>query len=452
MLIFSVECMNLFPPILQKYIQKNQYSNWLIEPIPNRLYNCIIVIPALAELENVKKLLLSLSENESTYFNDTLILFVVNNTISVSEDIKLNNKLTIEYLNNLTSKYTPITNSISIVTSELQVAFIDASTVGKEMNDKDGGVGLARKIGMDIALNYFDYSSRIKKIFICLDADCTVEKNYITAITEYFQKESCKAAVVNYEHNIYNMNENTAAIICYELFLRYYLLGLQYAGSPYAFHTIGSTIVCDYESYVKIGGMNKLKAAEDFYFLEKLSKITKVHSIKSTCVYPSSRPSFRVPFGTGQRVNRFIAKVRNEYILYNPQSFVILKKWLLLFDSLNKTNLKPILTEVKRISTDLYHFLNENKFEQFWKKICLQDLKDQQIIKQKKFWFDAFKTLKLIHYLRDHGYPVINMFDAIDKLLELFGVNESVKRNEDILQDLDKQKEYLLLLRKLQNN
>ncbi|HSL88102.1 MAG TPA: hypothetical protein VK870_02245 [Ignavibacteriaceae bacterium] len=444
--------MNSFPTILEKYIKKNHYSNWLIEPTPNKLYNCIIVIPALAELENIKKLLLSLSENEATYFNDTLILFVVNNTISASEDIKLNNQRSLKFLNNLLSEHLTDTLSKSIVFSGLQVAFIDASSVGKEMNDKDGGVGLARKIGMDTALKYFDYSGNSKKILVCLDADCTVEKNYINAIIEYFQKESCKAAVVNYGHNIDGANENTAAIICYELFLRYYLMGLQYAGSPYAFHTIGSTMVCDYESYIKIGGMNKLKAAEDFYFLEKLSKITKVHSIKSTSVYPSSRPSFRVPFGTGQRVNRFLAKVRNEYILYNPQSFVILKKWLHLFESLNEMNMDHILNEVKIIDTDLFQFLSINKFEQFWEKICLQELKDQQIIKQKKFWFDAFKTLKLIHYLRDNHHPAINMFDAIDDLLELCGVTDRVKRSESILLDLDNQKEYLLLLRKLQNN
>ena len=452
MLIFSVESMNSFPPILQKYFKKNYQTKWYIEPEPDRLHNSIIVIPALAELDNIKKLLLSLSENEESYFNNTLILFVVNNTISASEEIKSNNMLTIEFLNNLTSNDSSDKLSESIISSGLQTAYIDASTAGKEMNDKDGGVGLARKIGMDIALKYYDYSSNLKKILVCLDADCTVEKNYITAITEYFQKESCKAAVVNYEHDITGSSENTAAIICYELFLRYYLMGLNYAGSPYAFHTIGSTMVCDYESYIKIGGMNKLKAAEDFYFLEKLSKVTDIRSIKNTYVYPSSRASCRVPFGTGQRVNRFLAKVRNEYILYNPQSFVILKKWLQLFDSLNKTNLNQTLNDVKRVSTDLYHFLNENKFEQFWEKICLQDIKDQQIIKQKKFWFDAFKTLKLIHYLRDNEYPAINMFDAIDYLLEFTGVTDRVKRSENILRDLDKQKEYLLLLRKLQNN
>ena len=47
------------------------------------------------------------------------------------------------------------------------------------MPHKIGGVGLARKIGMDEALKIFNYNSTSKKILICLDADCTVASNYL---------------------------------------------------------------------------------------------------------------------------------------------------------------------------------------------------------------------------------------------------------------------------------
>ena len=98
------------------------------------------------------------------------------------------------------------------------------------------------------------------------------------------------------------------------------MLGLIYAKSPYAYHSIGSTMVCDADSYIKVQGMNKRKAAEVFYFLEKLSKITTIRKIGGTTVLPSSRGSWRVPFGTGQRVNRFLDNVQDEYILYSPKS------------------------------------------------------------------------------------------------------------------------------------
>ena len=62
------------------------------------------------------------------------------------------------------------------------------------------------------------------------------------------------------------------AIDRYELFLRHYVLGLKLAGSPYAFHTVGSAMACTADAYVRRGGMNTRAAGEDFYFLQHLSR------------------------------------------------------------------------------------------------------------------------------------------------------------------------------------
>jgi hypothetical protein len=444
--------MNSLPHFVQKYLEKNFNPTWKIEPLYEKTFDNIIVIPALAELNNVKLVIKSLAENDPKYISETLILFVINNTSSAESEIKSQNKSTITYLHNILNNNINDDLTEYIRSSGINLSYINASTQGYELPGKDGGVGLARKIGMDLSLKYFNYSTPGKRIMICTDADCTFEKNYITSIVDYFNMKNCGAAVINYEHSMTGSTDITRAIICYELYLRYYLLGLSYAGSLYAFHTIGSTMVCDHECYIKIGGMNKLKAAEDFYFLEKLSKITEIHTIRNTCVYPSPRPSFRVPFGTGQRVSRFLSKVRNEYLIYDPQSFIVLKHWLELLDSLTKLNLSTILSESKSINLHLYKFLEENNFVFFWEKICVQNPSKQQMAKQKKFWFDAFRTLKLIHYLRDNAYPLTNVFDAIDKMLEISGAPYKIPREKSALPDLDKQKEYLLLLRKLQNN
>jgi len=64
---------------------------------------------------------------------------------------------------------------------------VDAATERKEFNDDEGGVGLARKIGMDTALQIFDYSIPGKKLIISLDADCLVEENYLSEIS-YFSR------------------------------------------------------------------------------------------------------------------------------------------------------------------------------------------------------------------------------------------------------------------------
>ena len=143
---------------------------------------------------------------------------------------------------------------------------------------------------------------------IWLDADCKVDDNYLCAVVDEFNKKNLSAATINFSHDVSGTGELTEAIIPYEIFLRYYVLGLKYAKSPYAFHTIGSTIAIDHNAYIKAGGMNKKKAAEDFYFLQKVAKNYEIKKIISTTVYPSSRHSWRVPFGTGRSVTRYFIK------------------------------------------------------------------------------------------------------------------------------------------------
>jgi len=312
----------LIPQKIQKYLAKQNHKNWNVELTSSKKYSNIVIIPALDEFDSIPQLIDSLKKNSKYYLERTLFLFVVNNLKSSSKQIKLNNQFTLKYLKNFFLDVSNLTINFGI---------IDASSNGKELPEKDGGVGFARKLGMDLALNYFDYTSNKKKIFISLDADCTVSSNYLELIVEEFNKNTYHAAVVNFEHTLPDDKIEKAAILNYELFLRYYVLGLKYAKSHYAYNWVGSTIVCDAESYINVGGMNKRKAGEDFYFLEKLAKIDEIHKLDGATVFPSARISSRVPFGTGQRVKRFTDQAQNEYLLYNSESFEILKNWLEIF-------------------------------------------------------------------------------------------------------------------------
>ena len=442
--------MSNIPLEVEKYLQKFGTGNWQLNFVLQEKINNAIVIPAISEFENLKKLINSLCENDPKYFKSSLIIIVINNLESSSREVKADNQKSILLFKQLVQKKNLDNDSLigKVLTSGLYFAFVDASSNGKELPEKDGGVGLARKIGMDLALTAFDYSSSSKKLIFCLDADCTVDKNYIANIVVNFNSRNLSAAVVNFRHQIEPGNENAEAIICYEIFLRYYVLGLKLANSHYAFHTIGSTIICDYESYIKAGGMNKQKAAEDFYFLEKLAKNINVDMIEDTTVYPSSRKSWRVPFGTGQRVTRFLQKVQNEYLLYNPESFYILKQWLKIFNGEENFNSSEYLYESKKINIELYNFLIEQNFLNDWEKILLNSKTKDQIYKQKIRWFDGFRTLKLIHYLRDKSYPLMNMFDALDEMLKNFDI-KSIERNGISIPPIEIQIKYLELLRKL---
>ncbi len=427
------------PITVSNYLDKYGLNNWSLELLSDKKFSNIVVIPAIQESEKIKPLLASLLENDKKYLNRSLFVFVINNLKSSNNEIKTDNRKSLEYLRDIIFEKSDY---------GINIGLVDASSSGLELPEKDGGVGLARKIGMDLALTQFDYSNSDINILICLDADCTVSNNYLASIIQSFNQSNIHAAYVEYEHILLKNKQNQLAIICYEIFLRYYVLGLHYADSPFAFPTIGSTMICDYESYIKIGGMNKKKAAEDFYFMEKLAKITEIKKISDARVYPSSRGSWRVPFGTGQRVNRFSAGTHNEYLLYDPKSFYILKSWLKIYNSKEILDAGLYLKSAEAIHKSLYDYLVQNSFEDSWNKILKNSKSDEQNQKQKQIWFDGFRTLKLIHYLRDYGFPPVNMFEALDQYFELTNYNLQFKRKE-IIPSIEEQVDYLNLLRRL---
>ncbi len=421
------------PKEVTDYLNKFEYKRYIISYPPDYLFNNIIVIPAIAEYDNIINLISSLNNNRLKEINNTLVIFVVNNLVTATEEIKKENQKTVEYLKSIVCEYK----------NNLKISFIDACTDGNELPEKDGGVGLARKIGMDNALKYFDYTKNT--LLVCLDSDCEVSDNYLEVLNNY-RLQSMDAGYVPFAHRFTDNEEENFAIICYDIFLHYYVAGLKYANSPYAFHTIGSTMVCSASAYCKIQGMNKRLAAEDFYFMEKLSKLYSIKVLKGASVYPLGRSSWRVPFGTGQRVARYLTHSQDEYILYNPDIFDILKEWNRIFFDKNALTAVDYLSFALKIDANLHKFLVLNNFEYSWNKILSSTKSDEQLYKQKKFWFDGFRTLKLVHFLRDNGLPNIKMAEALNKFNNSIGntYQNSFSTKLEQLKYLEMLKEYII--------
>ncbi len=441
-----------YPELVEAYLKRISPNSRKLEWIEKKGISNIIVIPAIAEFENMETLLTSLVNNKPDYFSSTLVILVINNKPTDSKEVKESNKKSLKLLRSIIQQKdnnNPLVRKV--IDSCLNIALIDTSSKGKELSGKHGGVGLARKTGLDLALTVFDYSIEKKKIMIWLDADCKVDKNYLNKVVDEFNNKNLFAATVNFSHDISGTDELTEAIIPYEIFLRYYVIGLKYAKSPYAFHTIGSTIAIDHNAYIKTGGMNKKKAGEDFYFLQKVVKNYEINKVISTTVYPSSRHSWRVPFGTGRSITRFLSNNRNEYLLNDPVVFDVLKEWLILFNDNNFNDTKHLIDEAGKINKELKTFLIQKQFPEQWDRILKNSKNSKQLKYQKQNWFDGFKTMKLVHHLRDSAYPVINMFDAVDQLFLKIGANVIKKRKKESVPGLDLQREYLYKLREIDN-
>ncbi len=453
----------MMPETIRKY--RDNYAvepTWHVTAGDVHRVDTVIVIPALAESERLFKTLASISNNPESDRLQTIVLCVINNrdvTQTNPHDFEDNQKM-LRILDSLIHGIMPregeqnpdlFQDLQTILRNNLRLASIDASSRGLEMPDKSGGVGFARKIGLDLALTLFDYESTGMPLLLSLDADTLVARNYVGAVRQYFKKEKVLTAVVNYAHGEASDRGEQAAICCYEIFLRYYVLGLLFAKSSYAFHSIGSTMVCTAEVYAAVRGMNKRKAGEDFYFLNKLAKLGPVGTVMTTSVHPASRQSDRVPFGTGKRISRFITGDHNEYMVYDPSIFLVVKDWLAVLASWDDTNERTPLSQAKSIHPCLEKYLGELRFDEIWRRLKTNSGSAATLRKHLLCWFDGFRTLKLINYLSRTVMPPVDMFDAVERMVSIMDRRLPVRIEPGTVPSLHDQKAVLEYLRSIEN-
>jgi len=399
--------LNKFSNTIQTYLNKFSTTTKLIKTPVNTNCKQIIVIPSYCEPDLIDTLQ-SLSHCEETVFN-TEIIVVLNCSETDSAAKTYHEK------------------QLKIVSEEyksgpkLNFHFINVY----DLPQKHAGVGLARKTGMDEAVRRFDeigYDGMI----VCLDADCTVGADYLKGLEKYSgAPEKYNSICLHFEHNIEKeKNEDLKlGIIYYELFLRYYKDALTFCNFPYNFYTIGSSMAVKTSTYCKAGGMNKRKAGEDFYFLQKVFPYGKVIELNSVTVFPSSRISSRVPFGTGRAQQNFIDRESGLYSTYNFKTFEDLKT---LFDF--NFYSKDFPSETNYFSPAIKSFLSENNFSKKLTEIKCNTNSEQQFRKRFFNWLDGFMILKFVHFARDNFYPDESLETGLQKLFPQLKINTDLPR------------------------
>ena len=303
----------------------------------------------------------------------------------------------------------------------IRPVWVDAASPGRELPAKGGGVGLARKIGFDLALTCLDYS-HADPILVALDADTLVRPDYLSSLVGHFRSASAGGAVIPFRHREDGPPSHDAAIRRYELFLRCYVQGLRMAGSPYAFHTVGSAMACTAGAYVKAGGMNSRAAGEDFYFLQQLHRTSGLAGVDGTVVYPSARASHRVPFGTGRSVGRLLSNEEDAVLFYHAECFRILGDWLVLMVNNMDSPGSEIHGRSRDISPYLHEYLDAAGFPDVWGKLRRTSRDDSSLTTAFHGWFDGLKTMKLIHHLSAGPYPRSQPDEAVPRLLQWAGL------------------------------
>lgn len=272
------------------------------------------------------------------------------------------------------------------------------------------GVGLARKIGCDIALKLYTNGVLTTSWIHTTDADAHLP-------ADYFDHKFSSGSAKVYPHRYLEAESALKlATKIYDSRNAFYQHELVKAGSAYGFNPTGSLLSLHLPSYAQVRGFPKRAGGEDFYLLNKMQKIDGVQSIEAAPIALECRTSDRVPFGTGPAVTKLLASTNpeSEPIFYHPKCFDVFKRGLRVLHSthpnqwlespkmpvefkaaLEKLNIGPVQQHLSPMYTKSQELAEKNS-------------KGHGYRHHLDLWFDAFLTLKTIHFLRDNYFGCIS--------------------------------------------
>ena len=296
------------------------------------------------------------------------------------------------------------------------IALVDRFSEGRRLPDQKG-VGLARKIAIDLALAWIADGSIENRLIWSTDADVDVPYDYFHR--PIAASAAFSACLFPFAHRAEGDDNQKQALRYYEAYLHYYVNGLSYAGSSYAFHTIGSIMCIQADAYAAVRGCPKRLAGEDFYLLNKLAKVGAIKRLSGAPIILAGRTSDRVPYGTGvaiARIQQMLAE-RRPYEVYNPAVFIALRSWIKVIEIAGSaTDIETVRQALEQVpdpigsilksAVDHLNYLSpvERAINEVSGKVLRKRLVD---------WNDAFRTLKLIHALRDAGLKNVPADDVL---------------------------------------
>lgn len=369
---------------LDKYVARQTFMPPIFSETVSNNLGLVVTLPAYAEPDLIRSLESLLACELPQCAVEVVVL--INHPIYAETDQK-------EFNAQVSRK----AKEWALQNSTLHLKFLISEPI--ELPKKHAGAGLARKVAMDEAVVRLQKSEIENPVISCFDADATCESNYLTSIVNHFeQNPKSLGCSINFEHPVSEPGNDflNEGIIQYELHLRYYQGGLAFANHPHAEFTVGSSMAVTRNAYVAQGGMNRRKAGEDFWFMLKLMMAGSLTAITETTIFPSSRESFRVPFGTGRAMSEMTQKQDNTFYSAPFSSFKRLKEFweqtqrlyseeieikdALTLKFLEHQNWKEVIAEIKEYTTDKDSF--EKRFSR---------------------WFNVFMVMKYFHFLRDEG-------------------------------------------------
>jgi glycosyltransferase involved in cell wall biosynthesis len=292
------------------------------------------------------------------------------------------------YWNNKDKKYICVDNArcLDILANydKKKTTVINHSSKNKGWTKKSG-IGFARKVIMD----HIASQAKENDIILSLDADTTFDENYFSSVIDIFARFPDAAALsIPYYHKLTASEKEDRAILRYEIYMRNYAINLLNISSPYAFTALGSAIALPVSAYKAIGGMTPKHSGEDFYFLQKLKKYGRIIIHNTEKVFPATRFSDRVFFGTGPAMIKGDAGDWSSYPVYHHSLFADIKKtqdaYAVLFNKTIEVPLSKFLEE-QFAEKDIWQPLRKNfRTEENFIRACHEKLDGLRILQYLK--------------------------------------------------------------------
>lgn len=339
----------------------------------------------------------------------SLVIVVVNATVDASDAVHAGNAALLACLK---SSGELLDDSAALQRRRLadhDLLLVDCASLGRRLPSGEG-VGSARRIGADIALQWIATATVRSPWIHMTDADVTLPTAYFRSVDA--APKDAVAVLHPFWHEVDSATHDgiwaPAPLALYELSLRYHVLGLAAAQSPYAMQTLGSATSIDATAYAEVRGVPRLKAGEDFYLLDKLAKIGRIWRSHSAPLRISDRHSERVPFGTGPAVRRIAAlQQRGETCCWRPPLlYSLLGAWLRFIDASCGHTAPPRLSDLdggesrdatQLLRSALQRLGAEPRLAAAWRSAHSAVARHRYL----HTWFDGLRTLQLLHALRD---------------------------------------------------
>lgn len=295
-----------------------------------------------------------------------------------------------------------------------RVLLVDATELPQAIFTRQG-VGLARKLGNDVAVALWARGRLRSPWLHQADADVTLPADLAQRAHRFTHQPDSGALVYPFRHIPSGHQDVGLATFQVEAKLRYHVLGLRWARSPYAWHSIGSCIAVRADQYAAVHGMPKRAAGEDYHLLSKVQKTSGVVSLLGAPIEIRARASQRTPFGTGQSVRGLLEG--DELLLEAPEAFVALRRWLVRLEAFvhtgDSSQLRPEPTSP--LDRAAWSVLKGQGAFTMLPELARRTKRLPDRRRRVLGWFDGLKSQQLLHGLRRVGYPPLPAHIALQR-------------------------------------